>query len=67
MATNSRSSSRTVMRFLYTLLAGTALVVHSKLCEPFCIDPCTDLNGDVGYEIATDLPAVERILFGNLQ
>ena len=38
------------MRFLYTLLAGTALVVHSKLCEPFCIDPCTDLNGDVGYE-----------------
>ena len=50
MATNSRSGSRTVMRFLYTLLAGTALVVHSKLCEPFCIDPCTDLNGDVGYE-----------------
>ena len=50
MATNSRSSSRTVMRFLYTLLAGTALVVHSQVCEPFCIDPCTDLNGDVGYE-----------------
>ena len=50
MATNSRSGSRTVMRFLYTLLAGTALVVHSQVCEPFCIDPCTDLNGDVGYE-----------------
>ena len=50
MATNPRSGSRNVMRFLYTLLAGTALVVHSQVCEPFCIDPCTDLNGDVGYE-----------------
>jgi len=38
------------MRSLYTLLAGAALVVHGKLCEPFCIDPCTELNGDIGYE-----------------
>ena len=38
------------MRSLYTLLAGAALVVHGKLCEQFCIDPCTELNGDIGYE-----------------
>eukprot|EP00966_Prymnesium_polylepis_P245365 5676295-Prymnesium_polylepis.1 len=43
----------------FLVLVACATVAEGQLCEPFCTEPCTVLNGDVEYECgACDLSLI---------